>query len=161
LDQRSAGEIVNHALSLHVAWINYAIMMFIQENPDLDAAHNKFKHGMGLRPYDDVLSTLISTPPTPDGGVPLSALTDDDALNLSDGITTEFLARPSRKHGLEATQIAMLPAPTLVETAAMAHTLALIFHTAATNHLKDTNHTRVGRSHHILACCWTDPAPAP
>ncbi len=62
LDQRSAGELVNHALSLHVAWINYAIMMFIQENPDLDAAHNKFKHGMGLRPHDDVLSTLTSTP---------------------------------------------------------------------------------------------------
>jgi hypothetical protein len=84
----------------------------------------QFKHGMGLRPQDDVLSTLILTPPTPDGGVPLSALTGDDALNLFDEITTEFLARPSRKHGLEATKIATMPAPTLVETAAMAHARA-------------------------------------
>lgn len=144
-DERSAGDLFNHALSLHVAWINYAIMTFAQESPDLDAAHNKFKHGMGLRPQDDVLSTLTLAPPNPDGGVPLSALTGDDAVNLFDGITTEFLARPDRKHGLEATQIAMMPAPTLVEAAAMAHTLALLFHTAATKHFDD-HEPREGRT---------------
>jgi hypothetical protein len=68
---------------------------------------------------------------------PLSALTGDNAVGLFDGITTEFLARPDRKGGLEATQIAMMPAPTLVEAAAMAHTLALLFHTAAAKHFHD------------------------
>ena len=33
--------------------------------------------------------------------------------------------------------IAMVPAPTLVEAAAMAHTLALLFHTAAVKHFTD------------------------
>ena len=95
---------------------------------------NKFKHGMGLRPQDDILSTLTLTPPNSDGSVPSSALTGGHAVNLFDGITTEFLSRASRKHGLETTQIAMMPVPTLVEAAAMAHTLALLFHNAAIKH---------------------------
>jgi hypothetical protein len=136
-NQRSADELLEDGLSLHVAWVNYAIAIFAQESPDLDAAHNKFKHGMGLRPQDDVLSTLTLTPPNADGDVPLSALTGEGAINLFDGITTEFLARRNRKHGLEATQLAMLPAPTLVEAAAMAHTLALLFYTAAACHFGD------------------------
>jgi hypothetical protein len=140
-DTRSDEEVVSGALGLHVAWINYAVAIFEQENPDLDAAHNKFKHGMGLRPQDDVLSAFTLTPPNPDGTVPLDALTGDTAVNLFDGITTEFLARPRgrqrRKRGLEVTQIAMMPAPTLVEAAAMAHTLALLFHAAAAGHFAD------------------------
>jgi hypothetical protein len=130
-------DLVARALAVHVAWIDYAIALLGQKSPDLNAAHNKFKHGMGLRPQDDVLSTFTTTPPNSDGGVPLKALTGDQAFNLFDGITTEFLARSDRKHGLEATQIAMMPAPTLVEAAAMAHTLALLFHTAAVKHLPD------------------------
>ena len=128
---------IGRAIALHVSWINYAIQVFVQKNPDLDAAHNKFKHGMGLRPQDDVLSTLTPTPPNPDGSVSLSALTGEHAVNLFDGITTEFLARASRKHGLETTQIAMMAAPTLVEAAAMAHTLALLFRGAAVKHFAD------------------------
>lgn len=62
-------DLVDRALGVHVAWINYAIMMFTQRSPDLDAAHNKFKHGIGLRPQDDVLSTLTLTPPNSNGGV--------------------------------------------------------------------------------------------
>lgn len=89
---------------------------------------------MGLRPQDDVLSTITLTRPNSDGSVPLSSLTGDQAMNLFDGITTEFLSRASRKHGLETTQIALMPAPTLVEAAAMAHTLALLFHSAAVKH---------------------------
>ncbi len=74
---------------------------------------------------------------TPDGTVALASLTGEQAVNLFDGITTEFLSRPSRKHGLDTTQIAMMPAPTLVEAAAMAHTLALLFHGAAVKHFAD------------------------
>lgn len=137
----TAGEngdgLVVRALAVHVAWINYAIALLTQESPDLNAAHNKFKHGMGLRPQDDVLSTFTATPPSQDGSVPLSALTGDNAFNLFKGITTEFLARRDKNHGLEATQIAMMPAPTLVEAAAMGHTLALLFHTAAGKHFAD------------------------
>lgn len=133
----SDDELVPRALAVHVGWINYAIALLGQKSPDLNAAHNKFKHGMGLRPQDDVLSTFTTTPPNPDGGVPLSALTGDQAFNLFDGITTEFLARRDKKHGLEITQIAMVPAPTLVEAASMAHTLALVFHSAAAKHFTE------------------------
>jgi hypothetical protein len=132
--EEESTELLDKALDVHLAWVNYAIRLFVQKSPDMDAAHNKFKHGMGLRPQDDVLSTLIPTPPNADGTVPLSALTGDQAVNLFDGITTEFLARSTRKHGLETTQIAMTPTPTLVEAAAMAHTLALLFHNAAVKH---------------------------
>ena len=130
-------DLVARALAVHVGWFDYAIALLGQKSPDLNAAHNKFKHGMGLRPQDDVLSTFTTTPPNSDGGVSLSALTGDQAINLFEGITTEFLARSDRKHGLEATQIAMMPAPTLAEAAAMAHTLALLFHTAAVKHFTD------------------------
>lgn len=136
-ERGSGADVIHQALDLHVTWINYAIRLFVQEDPDLDAAHNKFKHGMGLRPQDDVLSTMTLTPPNSDGSVPLSSLTGEQAVNLFDGITTEFLSRASRKHGLETTQIAMMPAPTLVEAAAMAHTLALLFHSAAIEHFAD------------------------
>ena len=136
-EEDSGADVIDRALDLHVSWINYAIRLFLQKSPDLDAAHNKFKHGMGLRPQDDVLSTMTLTPPNADGNVPLSALTGDQAVNLFDGITTEFISRASRKHGLEATQLAMMPTPTLVEAAAMAHTLALLFHSAAVKHFAD------------------------
>lgn len=128
---------VDGALDLFVRWINYGIALLTQENPDLNAAHNKFKHGMGLRPQDDVLSVFLTSPPNPDGSVPLSALQGDRALPLFRGVTTEYLSRASKRHGLEATQLAMNPAPTLVEAAAMAHTLALLFHVAAIKHFED------------------------
>ncbi|WP_345207384.1 hypothetical protein [Fodinibacter luteus] len=128
---------VARAFSVFVRWINYAIQLSTQRAPDLTAAHNKFKHGMGLRPQDDVLSVLMVTPPNPDGTVPLSAVKGDRALRLFDGVTTEFLSRASRRHGLEATQLAMSPIPTLVEAAAIAHTLALLFHNAAVKHFED------------------------
>ena len=111
----------------------------------ITVAHNKFKHGMGLRPQDDVLSVLMVTPPNPDGTVPLSAIKGDRAISLFDGVTTEFLSRASKKHGLEATQLAMNPVPTLVEAAAMAHTLALLFHNAAVKHFEG-HAPREGRS---------------
>lgn len=59
----------DRALDLHIAWINYAIRLLTQKAPDLDAAHNKFKHGMGLRPQDDVLTTMTLTPPGPEGNI--------------------------------------------------------------------------------------------
>lgn len=128
---------VDRALDIFVQWMNLAITLFAQRDPDLNAAHNKFKHGMGLRPQDDVLSVLMGTPPNDDGTVPLSSITGDRAINLFDGVTTEFLARVSRKEGLEVTQIAMEPVPTLVEAGAMAHMLALLFHNAALKHFAD------------------------
>lgn len=141
----SAADLVERAVAVHVSWINYAILLFTQKSPDLDSAHNKFKHGMGLRPQDDVLTTITSTPPNADGGIPISALTGEQAVQLFDGVTTEFLSRASRKHGLEVTQMAMKPVPTLVEAAAMAHTLGLLFHTAAVKHFAD-HQPREGRT---------------
>lgn len=128
---------VDRALDVFVQWINYSSALLTQLNPDLNAAHNKFKHGMGLRPQDDVLSVFMTSPPSADGSVPLSALQGDRALTLFDGVTTEYLSRASRRHGLEATQLAMSPAATLVEAGAMAHTLALLFHIAAIKHFED------------------------
>jgi hypothetical protein len=92
---------------------------------------------MGLRPHDDVLTTITLTPPNPEGNIPLSAVAGDHAVNLFDGITIEFLTRASRKHGLESTQIVMLPTPTLVEASALAHTLALLFRNLAARHFCD------------------------
>jgi hypothetical protein len=133
----SAEDPVDATVELHISWINYAIALCLQQAPDLNAAHNKFKHGMVTRPQDDVLATLTLTPPKADGGVPLSALTDDEAVHLFDGITLEFLSRASTKHGTEATQLVLSTVPMVVEAAAMAHTHALVFHTLATAHFDD------------------------
>lgn len=131
------GDLIPRALATHIGWINYAIALLTQKSPDLDAAHNKLKHGMGLRPQDDLLMTFTTTPPNANGELPLSALTGDGAGEIFRGITAEFLARPGKNGGLEITQIAMNPAATLVEAAAMAHTTALLFHTAALKHFAD------------------------
>jgi len=119
------------SLDTHLSWLNYAIALLTQPSPDLNAAHNKFKHGMGVRPQDDVLTTLMLDPPNPDGSVNLSSMVGERAIAIFDGVTVEYLSRASRRSGLEATQISMSPGPTLVETAAMAHTLSLLFHNAA------------------------------
>lgn len=122
------------SLDTHLSWLNYAIALLTQPSPDLNAAHNKFKHGMGIRPQHDVLTTLMLDPPNPDGSVNLSSMLGQRAMTIFDGVTVEYLSRASRRSGLEATQLSMSPAPTLVETAAMAHTLSLLFHNAAVSH---------------------------
>lgn len=61
--ERASSSDLEAALDVHISWINFAIQLFLQDSPDLDAAHNKFKHGMGLRPQDDLLSTLTTAPP--------------------------------------------------------------------------------------------------
>lgn len=131
---------IDDAIDLHVDWLNYAIQLLQQPSPDLNAANNKFKHGLGLRAQDDVLSRLIPVGPNAISEIPLSALEGDQAVPLMEGIRAEYLARASgrrRKLGLELTQLSLNPVPTLVEAAALSHTLGLIFHSAADEHFLD------------------------
>lgn len=66
----------------------------------------------------------------------LRAVRDSD-LRITDGVTAEFLARPSRKHGLELTQLRTDPAATIAEAGALMVTHALLFHHAAAHHFAD------------------------
>lgn len=112
--------------------------LLVRNDVDINAAHNKVKHGLAVRARDDLRLTITGQPPNLDGTVPLSALRGDDALDVFGSPTLDFLARPpsqgKRKQGLEVTTLKLDPATLLAETWLMAVAHAAIFHVAAARH---------------------------
>lgn len=138
LDTGTDAASIEESREIHVEWINFAIALMLQRNPDLNAAHNKFKHGLAVRAQDDLLLAVSKAAPTPDGTIEASALNGPDTARLLDGVTLELLARQPKKkgqaHGLELTQMQTDPAATIAEAGALMLTHALLFHQAAAVH---------------------------
>ncbi|WP_122816901.1 hypothetical protein [Nocardioides pantholopis] len=118
-------------------WFNFSIQLFEQGPLDVSAAHNKFKHGLGVRIRDDYLVTLVTGGPDERGYIPQSALKGDGAVNLFDRTVLQFLATPGpRKQGsaLESTTLRLSPDVLLAQAALIAHTYAAMFCIAAKAH---------------------------
>lgn len=118
-------------------WFNFSTSLFTPFPLDVSAAHNKFKHGLGVRPRDDYLLTVASTGPDEQDNIPISALNGDGAVNLFDRTVLQFLARPGpRKAGLalESTTMRLFPEILLAQAALIAHTYAAMFSVAAHKH---------------------------
>ena len=65
----------DQALNVLGDWLTHAMSLLVRGDININAAHNKLKHGLAVRARDDVLATVTTQAPTPDGGVPLSSLT--------------------------------------------------------------------------------------
>lgn len=126
------------ALNVMAAWLQHAMNLLARGDININAAHNKVKHGLAVRSRDDVRVTFTTQPPNPDGTVTLSALTGPDAVDVFDTVTLDYLARPpkqdGRKQGLEISTLRLVPAVLLAETWMIAVTHAAMFHLAAARH---------------------------
>jgi hypothetical protein len=118
-------------------WLVHAMRLLVRDDIDVNAAYNKFKHGLAVRSRDDLRVAFIRQAPA-DGTVPLSAFTPPDAIDLIDTISVDYLARPrsrnGRKQGMEVVTLRLSPATLLAETWMIALTYGAMFHVAAARH---------------------------
>ena len=124
-------------------WFNFSIQLFAKGPLDVSAAHNKFKHGLGVRIRDDYLVTFATDGPDEHGDISESALSGDGAVNLFDRIVLQFLSAPGpRKQGppLESTTLRLSPDVLLAQAALIAHTYAAMFCIAANAHFNARDH---------------------
>ena len=123
-------------LQTFLDWVNHAALALSCGHLNLGALHNKIKHGLVVRPDDQTRLTATTTPPAADGGVPLSALTGDDAFDIFDTVVLEYISRPPGKprQGLERTLLRADPATLLAEAWMLVVTHGALFHTCAYRH---------------------------
>jgi hypothetical protein len=126
------------ALNIMGAWLQRAMALLIRDDININAAHNKVKHGLAVRPRDDVRITFTTQGPNADGTIPVSALTGPDAVDLFGTVTLDYLARPSKQHGrrqgLEVSTLRLSPEVLLAEAWMMAVTHGAMFYVAAAQH---------------------------
>lgn len=125
-------------VQLMAEWLLHSMRLLDREDIDINAAHNKLKHGLAVRSRDDLRVTFVPQPLNPDGTAPLSALRSADAIDLIDSVSLDYVSRPratnGRKQGLEVTTLRLNPATVLAEAWMMALTYGAMFHVAATTH---------------------------
>ena len=113
---RSNADIVD-AANVFVAWLSFAAALLSPAPIDLQAANNKAKHGLAVRPRADMRVTFVTQPPDVDGSVPLSALTGTGAADIFDQPVLEMLAQGPKvdghRQGLELTQLRLEPSAIL------------------------------------------------
>lgn len=142
---RSNPEIVD-ACNVFVEWLCYAARLLSPNEIDLQAGHNKVKHGLAVRARSDMRITVMATPPNADGSVPLSAFTGPDAIDIFDQPVLEFIGRGSKvdghRQGLEITQLRLKPSALLAEAYMLAMAHGALFHVAAVEHFADRDDLR-------------------
>lgn len=134
------------ALSVMGSWLQHAMNLLTRDDVNVNAAHNKIKHGLAIRARNDLRVTFTTTPPNPDGTVPLSSLKGPEAIDLFDTVTLNYLARPPKqnghKQGLEMSTLKLPPATLLAEASMMAVTYGAMFRIAADRHFQERKVTR-------------------
>ena len=131
----------HRALGVIADWLGHACRLLVDGALDINAANNKSKHGLAVRPRDDVRLTFTTVAPDTHGNVPLSALTGDRAFNVFDAPFLESLSSPhprakKQTQGMELNWI-QLHAPTLLAEATMISVVhGALFHVAAARHLE-------------------------
>jgi len=147
-----------------LSWLEYAISLLTPGDIDLQAAHNKVKHGLAVRARADMRVTFTKQGPNDAGEVPLSALTGEGAADVFDQPVLELLARAPkverRQGGLEVTQVRIKPSAVLAETFMMAMAHGALFHVAAFEHFTDHEDPR---EHHRVPAHpgWPVGGPRP
>ena len=126
------------ASNVFADWLNFAIALLVGHELQLNAAHNKVKHGLSVRARDDLKVTFATTPPNADGTIPVGALTGPDTVDIFDCPVIEVLAQAPRvdghSQGLELTQLRVDVPAVLAETYMIAWAHGAMFHVAAARH---------------------------
>ena len=121
-------------------WLQFAIDLLVGHELQLNAAHNKVKHGLAVRARDDLKVSFSTTPPSADGTISVGALSRPDAVNIFDHPVIEVLAKKPKagghRQGLELTQLRVDVPAVLAEAYMIAWTHGAMFHVAATKHFK-------------------------
>lgn len=131
------------AISVFVAWLNFARSLLSPAQIDLQAANNKIKHGLAVRSRSDMRVTFSTRAPDEDGSVPLETLTGDAAIDIFDQPVLEMLAQGPKvdghRQGLEITQLRLKPAALLAQAFMLAMAHGAMFHVAAAEHFADVS----------------------
>ncbi|WP_166353504.1 hypothetical protein [Phytoactinopolyspora limicola] len=148
----------NKSLNVMASWLRRAMLLLTREDINIDAAHNKLKHGLAVAANDNERAVFVRQGPTADGTIPLSALNGPDAFNVIDAITLRYLAvapkTNGRKQGLEMSVLRLIPATLLAEAWMVALTHGVMFHLAAERHFK-------GRDVQLAECPKLPLGPTP
>lgn len=132
------------ASNVFADWLNFAIALLMGHELQLNAAHNKVKHGLSVRARDNLKVSFSTTPPNADGTIPLSALTGPNAVDIFDRPVIEVLARAPKvdghPQGLELTQLRVDVPVVLAEAYMIAWAHGAMFHVAAAKHFAGRSH---------------------
>lgn len=125
------------ALNVMQDWLLRAMSLLTRHDIDINAGHNKAKHGFAVRTgLQQVVFT--KTPLQPGEPVPLDAIVGLDAVDLINGASLDFLSKPAKaervEHGWEVTTLRLVPPVLLAEAQLMAVTHAALFSLAAARH---------------------------
>lgn len=119
-------------------WLDFAIDLLVGHELQLNAAHNKVKHGLSVRARDDLKVSFVISPPNADGTIPVGALRDPGVVDIFDRPVIEVLAQAPKvgghRQGLELTQLRVDIPAILAETYMIAWAHGAIFHVAAARH---------------------------
>ncbi|MDJ0314577.1 hypothetical protein [Arthrobacter sp. H35-D1] len=136
--QKGMTEVLASACNVFADWLQFAVDLLMGHELQLNAAHNKVKHGPAVRARDDLKISFSTSPPNTDGSISLSALTGPDVVNIFDRPVMEVLAQGPKvqghKQGLELTQLRVDIPAILAEAYMIAWTHGAIFHVAAAQH---------------------------
>ena len=128
------------ASNVFADWLQFAIDLLVGHELQLNAAHNKVKHGLSVRARDDLKVSFVTTPPSADGTIPVGVLTGPDAVDIFDRPVIEVLAQAPKvdghRQGLELTQLRVDVPAVLAEAYMIAWAHGAMFHVAATKHFE-------------------------
>ena len=128
------------ASNVFADWFQFAIDLLMGHELQLNAAHNKVKHGLSVRARDDLKVSFATTPPSADGTITISALTGPDVIDIFDRPVIEVLAKAPKidghQQGLELTQLRVDVPTVLAETYMIAWAHGAMFHVAAARHFE-------------------------
>ena len=158
---RTNPDIVN-ACNVLIEWLGYATRLLTPADIDLQAGHNKVKHGLAVRARSDLRVTFVLTGPTDEDTIPVSALNGPDALDIFDQPVVELLARGPKidghRQGLEVTQLRLKPSALLADAYMLALAHGMMFRVAAVQHFAGRDDLR---DHHVAPAAPNYPVNGP
>lgn len=129
------GSELARAADVLFSWVIHAEALLTRRDVQLAAAHHKVKHGLAVRPRDDLrIDAFLADPANGGSETPLSALRN--SLPVIDKPSVLYLSRPPKAAGgpkecLELTCLRVDTPSVLAETYMLATVHAAVFHTAA------------------------------
>ena len=158
---RGNADIVD-ACNVLIEWLGYAIWLLTPAEIDLQGGHNKVKHGLAVRARSDLRVTFLTTGPTAEDTIPVSALNGPDAIDIFDQPVVELLARGPKvdghRQGLEVTQLRLKPSALLSDAYMLAMAHGMMFRVAAVQHFADRDDLR---EHHVAPAAPGYPVGGP
>lgn len=128
------------ASNVFADWLRFAIDLLAGHELQLNAAHNKVKHGLAVHARDDLRVSFVTSPPNADGTIPVGALTGRGVVDIFDRPVIEVLARAPKvdghRQGLELSQLRVDVPAVLAEAYMLVWAHGAIFHVAAARHFE-------------------------